>query len=50
MVLVWRNADIDGNGLDDICIGGSLNFPGKFFLQQENGKFLAKKLPASDEQ
>jgi hypothetical protein len=39
-------ADIDGNGLDDIFIGGSSNFPGKFFLQQSNGKFTVKELPA----
>ncbi len=37
--------DIDGNGLDDIYIGGSANFPGKFFLQQDNGKFIMKSLP-----
>ncbi len=37
--------DIDGNGLDDIYIGGSVNFPGKFFLQQGNGKFIIKNLP-----
>jgi hypothetical protein len=37
--------DVDGNGLDDICIGGSANFPGKFFLQQINGKFIMKSLP-----
>ncbi len=39
-------ADIDGNGLDDIYIGGTANFPGKFFLQQDNGKFIPKELPA----
>jgi len=39
-------ADVDGNGLDDIFIGGSSNFPGKFFLQQGNGKFIIKELPA----
>jgi len=38
--------DIDGNGLDDIYIGGTGNFPGKFFLQQPNGKFIAKDLSA----
>jgi enediyne biosynthesis protein E4 len=38
-------ADIDGNGLDDICIGGSADFPGKFFLQQANGRFIMKDLP-----
>ncbi len=38
--------DIDGNGLDDIYIGGTGDFPGKFFLQQDNGKFIIKDLPA----
>ncbi|HET9824171.1 MAG TPA: VCBS repeat-containing protein, partial [Chitinophagaceae bacterium] len=37
--------DIDGNGLDDIFIGGSTDYPGKFFLQQSNGKFVTKELP-----
>jgi hypothetical protein len=37
--------DIDGNGLDDICIGGSADFPGKFLLQQINGKFIMKDMP-----
>ena len=37
--------DIDGNGLDDIYLGGPANFPGKFFLQQHNGKFITKDLP-----
>ena len=37
--------DVDGNGLDDIYIGGSTNFPGKFFLQQKDGRFTMKDLP-----
>jgi hypothetical protein len=37
--------DVDGNGFDDIYIGGTGNFPGKFFLQQSNGKFVKKDLP-----
>jgi hypothetical protein len=40
--------DIDGNGLDDICIGGSSNFPGKFFLQGQDGKFFKKDFPKID--
>ena len=40
--------DIDGNGLDDICIGGSADFPGKFLLQQANGKFIMKDMPAAN--
>ncbi len=38
-------ADIDGNGLDDVFVGGSGDYPGKFFLQQKDGKFISKKLP-----
>lgn len=40
--------DIDGNGLDDIYVGGSSGFPGKFFLQQNNGKFVMKNLPVNN--
>src|SRR5205814_970275 len=39
--------DIDGNGLDDICIGGSTDFPGKMFMQQPDGKFIMKDQPAT---
>lgn len=39
------SADVDVNNLDDIFIGGTGDFPGKFFLQQEDGKFLSKDLP-----
>ena len=38
-------ADIDGNGLDDICIGGSADSSGKFLLQQKDGKFILKNFP-----
>ena len=40
--------DIDGNGLDDICIGGSADFPGKFLLQQTNGEFLMRDMQAAN--
>lgn len=40
-------ADVDGNGLDDIYIGGTGNYPGQFFLQQPDGKFIKKQLPFS---
>ena len=40
--------DIDGNGLDDICVGGSADFPGKFLLQQTNGKFVMKDMDAGN--
>lgn len=37
--------DVDGNGLDDIFIGGTADYPGRFFLQQPDGRFIAKPLP-----
>jgi hypothetical protein len=36
--------DLDGNGLDDIVVGGSSNFPSQIFLQQANGKFIQRGL------
>lgn len=39
------SGDIDGNGLDDIMVGGSGDFQSSFLLQQKNGKFIAKQIP-----
>jgi len=36
--------DIDGNGLDDLIIGGNSNNHANLFLQQANGRFLQKDL------
>lgn len=36
--------DVDGNGLDDLIVGGNFDWPAKVFLQQTNGKFLKKNL------
>lgn len=36
--------DIDGNGLDDIVIGGSAFHSAQFFLQQPGGRFIQKAL------
>src|SRR5437868_12808957 len=36
--------DIDGNGLDDLIMGGNSFIPSQIFLQQENSKFLQKDL------
>lgn len=36
--------DIDGNGLDDIIIGGSAGQSARFFLQQGDGRFIEKAL------
>ncbi|SDS12253.1 Repeat domain-containing protein [Mucilaginibacter mallensis] len=36
--------DVDGNGLDDIIIGGNALYPAQVFLQQANGKFTQHTL------
>jgi len=36
--------DIDGNGLDDIVVGGCYDHSAQLFLQQANGKFIQKSL------
>jgi len=38
--------DIDGNGLDDLVMGGNALVHGQRFLQQKNGEFLKKDLSA----
>jgi hypothetical protein len=37
-------ADIDGNGLDDMVIGGNSANPAHLFFQQPNGSFVQKEL------
>jgi hypothetical protein len=41
-------ADVNGDGLDDFCIGGAAKAPGKVFIQTPSGKFTAKDLPDPD--
>jgi hypothetical protein len=36
------SADIDGNGLDDLVVGGNSSNPAQMFLQQANGSFIQK--------
>jgi hypothetical protein len=36
--------DLDGNGLDDLVVGGNQNNPAILFLQQPDGKFLQRDL------
>ncbi|TVQ65932.1 MAG: RNA-binding protein [Balneolaceae bacterium] len=38
-------ADVNGNGLYDLYMGGARDFPGKLFLQQEDGTFLESEQP-----
>jgi hypothetical protein len=37
--------DIDANGYDDLYIGGTGNYLGRFFLQQGDGSFRMQNLP-----
>jgi hypothetical protein len=37
-------ADLDGNGLDDMVIGGNAAYPAQLFLQQASGSFIQKQL------
>ena len=36
--------DIDGNGLDDIIVGGNYMYPAQVFLQQKDGTFIQRPL------
>ncbi len=38
--------DVDGNGYDDMVIGGTSKYPAQVLLQQANGKFIQKALAA----
>ncbi|HEX6432123.1 MAG TPA: VCBS repeat-containing protein, partial [Niastella sp.] len=40
-------ADIDGNGMDDMVMGGNAANPAQVFLQQHNGSFVQKELYAA---
>ena len=39
------SGDIDGNGLDDIIVSGTGDYPANILFQQKNGKFDTKLLP-----
>jgi hypothetical protein len=36
--------DVDGNGFDDILLGGTSKYPAQLFLQQASGKFSQKDM------
>ncbi len=38
------SADMDGNGLDDIVVGGNYFNPAELLLQQKNGSFIQKDI------
>ena len=37
--------DINNDGYEDLCIGGTENLPVTFLMQQSNGRYLQKTLP-----
>jgi hypothetical protein len=39
-------SDVNGDGREDIFVGGAAKSKGSFFLQQADGKFTMKQLPA----
>lgn len=47
---VMAKADVDGDGREDIFIGGAVGQPGTFYLQQQNGKYrkIATSAPETD--
>ena len=36
--------DVDGNGFDDIVVGGTSRYPAQIFFQQRDGKFIQRLL------
>lgn len=36
--------DVNGNGLDDLFLGGAMGFPAKLFIQNPNGTFSQKQV------
>ena len=41
-------ADVNGDGLEDVYVGGNNGTVGVLYLQQKNGTFIAKHIPAFD--
>jgi hypothetical protein len=39
-------SDVDGDGLDDLYVGGSRGYAGKLYVQQRDGTFREKAMPA----
>ncbi|MDN3686932.1 VCBS repeat-containing protein [Cyclobacterium jeungdonense] len=45
---VMKQSDLNGDGLDDLFVGGEKGQPGKIYLQQANGSFWIKSNPDLD--
>jgi ASPIC and UnbV/FG-GAP-like repeat len=41
--------DVDGNGYDDMVVGGTSKFPAQLLLQQPDGKFIQRNLLPNDQ-
>ncbi|GAC1301566.1 MAG: VCBS repeat-containing protein [Mucilaginibacter sp.] len=41
--------DVDGNGFDDMVVGGTSKYPAQLLLQQPNGKFIQRDLLPKDQ-
>lgn len=41
--------DVDGNGYDDMVVGGTSRYPAQLFLQQANGKFIQRDLAPAEQ-
>jgi hypothetical protein len=41
--------DVDGNGYDDMVVGGTSRYPAQLFLQQANGKFIQRDLTPAEQ-
>ena len=39
--------DVNGDGLEDVFVGGDMNTPGTLFIQQKDGKFMPDSKPFS---
>ncbi|QHS56235.1 VCBS repeat-containing protein [Mucilaginibacter sp. 14171R-50] len=42
--------DVDGNGFDDMVVGGTSKYPAQLFLQQASGKFIQRNLLTTTQQ
>ncbi len=44
-----KKGDLNGDGLEDLFVGGNQNFPGQLYLRQTNGKMKLAEVPVFKE-